>query len=278
MRTWSFRILRATFMAIVGWLLYQVLDHYGRAWLFVPIALLVLVLWLAEQARMRWARMKKERDWDRWESAVLDPAERPRAITEVKQALARSQRLGPRRRREQAHLSVILAELLDASGRPEEGARVLAKVDIAELPAAQAVVVRHTKVATYLSAGLIDDAEAALAIRAKESGEPDMDARLDLLGGMIAVERGDAARGIAIADEVEARLDDASIKAESRVLKAAALDARGDRAEAIATLRTLDDATLLSLELLGFPRVRKLAAEARAGAAEPRAAGGQPPR
>lgn len=269
MRTWGFRILRATFMAIVAWLLYQVLDHYDRAWLFFPIALSVFVLWIAEIARRRWTRMKKERDWDRWESAVLDPAARPRAITEVKQALARSQRLGPRLRQEQAHLSVVLAELLDASGRPEEGARVLAKVDVDALPPSQAVVVRHTKVASYLSAGLIDDADAALSVRAKESGEPDMDARLDLLGGMIAVERGDAAKGLAVAEEVEARLDDPSVKAEARVLKATALDARGDREDAIATLRTLDDATLLSLELLGFPRVRPLAAAARANDDQP---------
>ncbi|WP_053234890.1 hypothetical protein [Sandaracinus amylolyticus] len=264
MRTWGFRILRATFMAIVAWLLYQVLDHYDRAWLFVPIAIGVLALWLAEQARRAWTRKKKEADWDRWESAVVDASLRPRAIIEVKQALARSQRLGPRLRQEQAHLSVVLAELLDASGRPEEGARVLARVDLDALSPSQAVVVRHTKIASYLSAGMIDDAQAALAVRGKASDEPDMEARLDLLGGMIAVERGELDDALKIATDVEARLEDASVKAEARVLRAAALDARGDHEGAITTLRTLDDATLLSLEMLGFRRVRGLAAEARA--------------
>jgi len=263
MRTWGFRVLRATFLAVIAWVLYQVLDRADRAWWFIPIAFGVALLFAAEHARQRWRRRKNEADWDRWEAAVVDPAARPRAIIEVRQALARSLRFGDRLRREQAHLSVILAELLDASGRPEEGARALAKVDLDALTPSQAVVVRHTKVATYLSAGLWDDAEAALAVRAKDSGEPDMDARLDLLGGMIAIERGRPEEALSIAESVAAKLDDPSIRAETQVLRAAALDAKGERDEAVRALRTLDDATLASLETLGFARIRPVAAAAR---------------
>jgi hypothetical protein len=272
MRSWGFRILRATFLAILAWVLYHGLDHYGRAWLFVPIVGLVFLLWVAEQLRGMWLRRQRERDWDRWENAVIDPAERPRAIAEVRQALARSLRFGERLRQEQAHLSVVLAELLDAHGRPEESARVLAKVDIGALKPSQAVVVRHAKVVAYLSAGMLDDAEAALAVRSAESGEPDMDARLDLLGAMLAIERGDPEQALQTAAEVEARLpDDGSIQAEARVLRAAALDARGDRAGAVALLRALDAGTLRSLELLGPRRIRPIAVDAQAADAPERA-------
>lgn len=265
MRTWGLRILRATFMAVVAWFLYQVLDHYGYAYLFLPIVGTVFLLWFGEQARRIYTRRKKERDWDRWEAAIVDPEQRSGAIAEVRAALTRAQRLGPRLKQEQAHLSVILAELLDANGTPREGTRVLAKVDLESLSPAQAVAVRHAKVVTYLSAGMIDDAETALAVRARDSGEPDMDARLDLLGAMIAIERDDPARALEVADEVEQRLpDDESIRAEARVVRAAALDAQGEAERALDVMRTLDDATLDGLAKLGPERVRPLAAAARA--------------
>jgi outer membrane PBP1 activator LpoA protein len=262
---WLFRVLRASAVAVIAWLLYQVLAHYEREWLFVPIALVVFVLWLAEQARALYARRKKEADWDRWEGAVAGPpADRSLAIREVREALRRSVRFGPRLRQEQAHLSVILAELLDAAGQPGEATKVLARVDLDALTPSQAVVVRHARVVAYLSAGMIDDADVVLAVRAKDSGEPDMDARLDLLAGMIAIERGDPERALEIADEVDARLpDDASLHDESTVVRAAAYDARSDRARAIEAMRTLDAETLEALAQLGPARIRPLAAAAR---------------
>jgi tetratricopeptide (TPR) repeat protein len=264
LRTWLFRILRATFMAVVAWILYQVLDHYDHEWLFVPIVGGLLLLWAAEQARRIWVRRKREADWDRWERAVLVAEDRPRAIAEVRQALERSRRFGTRLRQEQAHLSVLLADLLDASGRAEEAVRVLAKVDLDALKPSQAVVVRHAKVVAYLSANLLDDAEAVLATRSKESGAPDMDARLDLLAGALAVERGRPEEALAIAEQVERRFPaDPALQAEVRVLRAVATDARGERDQALALLRTLDVSTLEHLEVLGPRRVRPLAADTR---------------
>jgi hypothetical protein len=267
MRTWGWRLARATFMGIVAWFLYQVLDHFDRAWLFLPIVGLVFFSWVAEQARRVYVRRRKEADWDRWEAAVGKPEARPAAIAEVRAALERSRRFGDRLRQEQAHLSVVLAELLEANGRAEEASRVLAKVDLDNLTPAQAVVVRHAKIVAYLSAGSLDDAEAALEVRAKDSGEPDMDARLDLLGAMIRIERGDAAKALETADEVEKRFEaDPGLRAEARVVRAAALDAKGHREDAIGVMKTLDAATLSSLEMLGPPRVKPLAADARKGA------------
>lgn len=255
-------------MAVVAWILYQVLDHFDEEWLFFPIVVLVFLLWVAEQGRRAWTLKKKEADWDRWEAAVADPAARPVAIREVRTALAKSERMGARLRQEQAHLSVILAELLDASGRPEEGARVLAKVDLDALTPSQAVVVRHARVVAYLSAGMLDDAEVSLKVRAEDSGEPDMDARLDLLEAMVAIERGDTARAGEIVGSVEERFrDDEYLRAECKVARAVVDDARGDREEAIAALRGLDAGTLESLAQLGPPRVRPLASAASATSA-----------
>jgi hypothetical protein len=270
LRRGLYRLLRATFMAILAWILFQVLHHYHREWLFVPIVGGLFAFWVGEQAWRLWLRKKKEADLDRWERAILVAAERPRAIAEVRRALDRSRRFGPRLRQEQAHLSVLLADLLDASGRAEEAVRVLARVDLDALKPSQAVVVRHAKVVAYLSAGLLDDAEAVLATRAHESGVPDMDARLDLLGGLLAIERGRPEDAMATADQVETRLPhDPAIRAEALVLRAVALDARGDRAGAMALLRALEPDTLEYLEVVGPRRVRPLAALARASTTRP---------
>ena len=272
MKAWTYRILRAAFMAVIAWVLYQVLDHFDQEWLFFPIVVGFFLLWVAEQGRRTWSRKKKEADWDRWEASVADPAARPNAIREVRAALAKSERFGTRLRQEQAHLSVILAELLDAGGRADEAVRVLAKVDLAALTPSQAVVVRHARVVAYLSANMLDDAEVALKVRAQDSGEPDMDARLDLLDAMVAVERGDTARAAGIVKDVEERFrDDPYLAAECRVARAVVDDAKGDRDGAVRALRELDATTLESLAQLGPPRVRPLAAAASATSGEAQA-------
>lgn len=264
MRTWGYRVVRAAFMAIVAGVLYEVLDRQGLVSWFLPIVGIVFLLWFAEQARRVWVRRKKVADWDRWEAAIFEPSARNHAIAEVQRALARSKRFGARLRQEQAHLSVILAELLDASGRAPEGIRVLAQIDLDALSPSRAVVVRHAKTVLYLSAGLLDEAETVLATRAPESGEPDMDARLDLLGGMIALERGNPEVALEVADAVEKRLpNDESLQAELRVLRAAGLDAKGEHDRALGILRTLDPDMLAVLAKLGPERVRPLAIAAQ---------------
>ncbi len=262
MKRWGFRIGRATFLAVLAWGLFRVLDGRGHGALFLPIVGVVFLLWVAEQLRGRHVRRKKERDWDRWEASVLDEEGRGTALAEVRAALARSLRFGPRLKQEQAHLSVILAELLDASDQSAEAARVLARVDLAALPPGQAVVVRHAKAVAYLEAGLLDDAEATLAVRDLESGVPDMDARLDLLGGLLEVERGRPERALEIVSKVEAKAADPAIKDECVVLRAIADDARGARDEATAGLRALDPDTLEVLRRVGPRRVRSLAQSA----------------
>ena len=260
-RAWLLRAARAAAVGLFAWILYQVLNHYELGWLFWPIAGAVFAFWLWETLRRRHTRRKNIEAWDRWDAAVLDPAARPGAIQEVRQRLAASQRLGPRLRKEQAHLSVVLAELLDASGKPEEAIRVLAKVNLDMLEPGQAAIVRHARVVAYLSAGLLDDAEVAIEARRGASGEPDIDARLDLLGAMIAVERGDLARAATKAADVEDdwKDEDEGLVVEARLVKAAAADAGGQREEALTHLEEISAETLEALVQVGAPRIRALA-------------------
>jgi hypothetical protein len=255
---WLLRLGRVVAVAVSAFLLYYTLDYFGQAWAIWPIAILLAALYVGELILQQRRRSKREEDWDRWERAVGDEAARAGAIREVREQLQKARRLGPRLKLDVAHLSVILAELLDASGRPLEGARVLSQVAAEELDKTQAAVVRHAKVVCYLSAGDLENAENALAIRERESGAEDVDARLDLLGFMIAIEKGDAEGALAGAKKYEGT-SDPDVAIESVVVQAAAEDALGRRDAAIALLDRIERSTLESLALLGQPRIRPLA-------------------
>lgn len=258
--------MRVLAVAIFATLLYFGLDAFGYAWAMVPIATLILLIWLAETARMRWQARKREESWDRWEAAVnAEESVRDQAIAEVREALEKSRRLGPRLRLEQAHLSVILAELLDAAGRPAEGSRVLTRVKIDELEPGQAAVVRHAKAVAYLAAGDVENADLTLRVRGSRSPEADVEARLDFLVLMVAIEKGEAQRALDEAAGIaKAHPQDPTLADDARVVEAAALDALGKRDEAIAKLRPLGKETLTALARLGQPRVRPLAKDALA--------------
>jgi hypothetical protein len=86
MKRWGFRIGRATFLAVLAWGLFRVLDGRGHGALFLPIVGVVFLSWVAEQLRGRHVRRKKERDWDSWEAAVLDEEGRARPNGKVKSA------------------------------------------------------------------------------------------------------------------------------------------------------------------------------------------------
>lgn len=258
MNPWLLRLGRVVAVGVSAFLLYYTLDYFGQAWAIWPIAILLAVLYFGEMFLQARRRQKREEDWDRWERAVSDSQARPGAIREVREQLQTTRRLGPRLKLDVAHLSVILAELLDASGKPLEGARVLAQVNIEELDKTQAAVVRHAKVVCYLSAGDVENAENALAIRDRQTGADDVDARLDLLGFMIEIEKGNAEAALEGAKKYEGT-SDADVAIESLVVQAAAHDALGRHDEALALLDRIEKTTLESLALLGQPRVRPLA-------------------
>ncbi len=261
-------VLRIVFVAGVAFLLYHALAHFGYGWAMIPIALLAVVLWAAESWRMGRQRQAREASWDRWEAAVLDETARPAAIQEAREALRSSNRLGPRLKIEQAHLSVILAELLDASGRADEACEVLARVKVDELDDARRGVVRHAKAVAQISAGRFDEAEATVRAH-RPPTEPDVDARIELLARMLKLERGEAESALEGLDGILAKVpgDETGLADDVLVVRAACLDALGKKSEAHAEIRKLDAAVLASLAKLGAPRVRSLARDAIGDAA-----------
>jgi hypothetical protein len=261
-RAWLIRAGRIALVGALAWLAYYVLSYFGISWVLWVLLGLGVTAFVVESLLRRSRRRKREEAWARWEAATVDDEARPAAIAEIRERLKASRRLGTRTRLEQAHLSVMLAELLDASGVPAEGARVLAQVPVDELDAAQAAVVRHAKVVCYLSAGDLEGADLALSVRDDETSATDVDARLDLLGLFLAIEKGDPERALREAAAVAKKAGDEEVELEAKVVEAAALDALGRREEALTKLRTIDEPTLRGLERLGAPRVRPLAAAA----------------
>lgn len=255
--------VRIVVVAAIAWVLYHVLAHFGYGWAMVPVGIVVALLWALETWRMGKRRKEREASWDRWEAAVLDDASRPSAIQEVREELRKAFRLGSRLRIDQAHLSVILAELLDASGRAEEACEVLARVKLDELDDARRGVVRHAKAVAQISAGRHEEAEATLRAH-KPPTEPDLDARFELLGRMLRIERGEAEAALEGLDGVLAKVpgDETGLADDVLVVRAACLEALGREGEAIDEMRKLEPAVLASLVKVGAPRVRALAARA----------------
>lgn len=255
-------VLRIVFVAGVAFLLYHALAYFGYGWAMIPIALVAVGLYAAESWRMGRQRREREASWDRWEAAVMDEDARPTAIQEAREALRRSFRLGPRLKIEQAHLSVILAELLDASGRPEEACDVLSRVKVDELDDARRGVVRHAKAVAQISAGRFEEAEATVRAH-RPPTEPDVDARIELLSRMLKLERGEAKQALEGLDGILAKVpdDETGLADDVLVVRAACLAELGKKDEAHAELRKLDPAVLAGLAKLGAPRVRALARE-----------------
>jgi len=256
-------VLRIVFVGVAAWLLYHALAYFGYGWAMIPIAAVAVLLWAAESWRMGKQRKARMAAWDRWEAAVLDDEARPQAIQEVREELRKAYRLGPRLKVDQAHLSVILAELLDANGRAEEACEVLARVKVDELDDARRGVVRHAKAVAQISAGRFDEADATLRAH-RPPTEPDVDARMELLRRMLRLEKGEAQEALEGLDGVLAKVpdDETGLGDDVLVVRAACLAALGKKDEALAELRKLDAAVLASLAKLGAPRVRELAKEA----------------
>ncbi|MCA9580632.1 MAG: hypothetical protein KC416_02485, partial [Myxococcales bacterium] len=106
-----------------------------------------------------------------------------------------------------------------------------------------------------------DEGEAALLeLSEQRTGDEDLDLRLELLRGAALVQTGDAEGGLATATRVRRRAGArAELVVEARVLRAMALDAVGDRAEALEVVRSLGKPMLRVLLGMGLPRAKALA-------------------
>jgi len=256
-------VLRIFFVGVAAWLLYHALAHFGYGWAMIPIAAVAVLLWAAESYRMGNQRKAREAAWDRWEAAVMDDEARPKAVQEVREELRKAYRLGPRLKVDQAHLSVILAELLDANGRADEACEVLARVKVDELDDARRGVVRHAKAVAQISAGRFEEAEATLRAH-RPPTEPDVDARMELLRRMLRLEKGEAKEALEGLDGVLAKVpdDEKGLGDDVPVVRTGCRAARGKEDAAAAGRRKPGAAVRRTRAKLGAPRVRELAKEA----------------
>jgi hypothetical protein len=230
----------------------------GLPWLGWTVAagLLSVLLGVSLVQRLRRAHAGRE---TRWETALYAPDERPRAIQQLRRALRRLEPVKPRTRSEHTRLSLLLADLLDASGACAEASAVVASIPLSTLTPLEAGLVRHTHAVTRLRAADADGALAVLDGR-EASGDVELDQRLSLLETYARLELGDPARALSFASELEGtRGIDDSVALEARVVRAAALDALGRREEALVALAALGRDSLVPLADLGQPRVRTLA-------------------
>lgn len=256
-----FRILLVALLAS-GALVWA--EARGQPRLGWAVAAALFALLLAFDLRRRFARSRRTRE-ARWEAALFAPEKRERAIAQLRRAVARLDPERPSTRSEHTRLSLLLCDLLDASGDYEAARAVVDPIAIDALSPIDAALVRHTRAVTHLRASDTDGALDALRGRV-QSGDIELDQRLSLLEVYARMERGEPEPALVFASELEGmRGIDDSVALEARVVRAAALDALGRREEALVALAALGRTALEPLSDLGQPRVRALAAQVLAG-------------
>jgi hypothetical protein len=254
------RFLRIALVAVLAWLGFRWLEPRGLGGVGLGVAGAVAIAWIFWRAmRIRRQRARDARA-DQWAEALMSPPERPAAIAQLREELAA---LDPKKDAAQhARLTLVLAELLEADGAPADALAALARVSPAELSDTLGAVVCHARAVSHLSAG--DPAKAADALDGigGPTGDRAIDTRVRLMRGLIAAERGDGEEAQEVAELCrEEAGGDADVALEARVLKAVALDALGDRADARKVMHAISEDMLEVLRVLGLPRVRGLAAE-----------------
>jgi hypothetical protein len=268
MRTSLPRVLRIVIVAAAAWLAYVVLDSVGLGWLFLPIGLLLTLAVALIRYRLARRRTSSSAREERWMVAALDEERRPKAIVEASEALSSLGPVSERNRAEHAHLTVAYAELLDADGQEDLADEVLAKVAIEELPLLERSYVCHAMAAHALRMGNVEQAMEALERAPVRCGVAALDLRLELIRAAIELEQdvANASRALEASMHVrrQARGDEGLVM-EARVLRAMAMDASGNRSDAVDILRSLGPGVIAMLQCLGQPRLRSLAEEAARG-------------
>lgn len=256
-----FRFVRLVLIALAVWGGYAALEPYGLAWAVLPGALALI----AAYALWRWLGLRRTRREqareERWSQALIEPAERAEVLSELRAARAAQSD-------SEAHLrySLLLADLLDVSGEGAEARALLEEIDVGALDPIEGAMVRHARASLELRAGAAAAARALLEPRAPRCGSSGLDMRLELLDALVDCEQGhaEAAREAALGVQRAAGSDEGLIL-EARIVRAAALDACGEREEALAAIRALGPEVLPALEALGSPRLRALAAATKKG-------------
>ncbi len=260
MRIVGLRFMRVLTVGVLAYLSMVGANALGLPWLGWTLAGLLFVgygaLTLVEMQKR--AGLRREA---RWEQAIYDGTHRRQCIEEVRAARAKIDPARVRRRPEFARLSVLLAELLDAEGDYVAARAIIDEVPLSGLSKLDAGLVRHTRAVIQLRAG---DPVAALGALDKrdDTGDLELDQRLELLEAYAQIENGDPRSGLSRAEAMSQRQQvDESVLTEARVVRAAALDVLGRREEALVVLAALGRESLQPLSHLGQPRVRALASQ-----------------
>lgn len=258
------RVIRVIVVALAAWAGFMLLEPYGLGWVVLPVALALTLL--VAFGRWWWRRRQggtAHRE-AAWAEAMVEPARRPKAIAEIRKAVSALEPVTDTTRGEHARLTVLLAQILDADGKNAEGRALVDALELGALGAVDAAVVRHGRAVLALRGADPKGALEALTPRPRKTGEPELDLRLDLLEASARLELGEASAALETATRVRrAAGGDEELMVEARVVRAAALDALGQRDEAVQVVRSLGAETIAMLEKLGQPRVRALAQAAR---------------
>lgn len=262
-KAWLLRLLRLLMVALAAWLAFRWLEPQGLGWVVPVVAAVGVALWIGLRAVLVRRARARDAQADRWAEALLVPDQRPAAVRELQAERARvDPERNPKHAEAHARLTLVLAELLEAEGRPEAALDALAEVALAGLSDALRAVVLHARAISHLSAGDPEAAAASLDAIGGPCGSREVDLRVRLARGLVHVERGERERALTVADEVRQESgEDRHLLLEARVLKAVAL-ADTDREAALKAMAAIDDEMLEVLVVLGLPRVRALADEA----------------
>jgi len=247
-------------LGLAGWVLHFFLAPRGLEWVVWLLGGLIAAFFALELVLRARRRSADAGDLTRWSSAQSDPSARREAIRQLRSRIDRARRFGPRLALEHARLATVLAELLEADGRPEQAIATLAKVPVDSLDAVQSAVVRHARAQAYLAAGDVDGAENALAIAPARTGEDVLDASLALARAWVALARSridEAERsGRAIAEAAE---EGDELHDEALAILAACAVTRGRKDEGRATWARIDAEGRARLERLGPALLREIA-------------------
>ena len=261
-KAWLLRLFRLLMVALAAWLAFRWLEPQGLGWVVLAVAGLAVALWIGFRAVLVRRARAEEAQADRWAEALLVPEQRPAAVRELQAERALRDPKNPKHAEAHARLTLVLAELLEAEGKPDAALDALGEVALAGLSDALRAVVLHARAISHLSAGDPEAAGASLDAIGGPCGTRDVDLRVRLARGLVHVERGEREDALIVADEVRQESgDDRHLLLEARVLKAVAL-AEGDREAGLKTMAGIDDEMLEVLVVLGLPRVRRLADEA----------------
>lgn len=255
------RLVLVALLAFLAWAAYAYLDPRGYGWVAAAAIGLIALAWFG----LRWRRVRRARardaSADRWAEALMDPPRRPAATRELREEREKLDTNKGKEASRHARLTLVLAELLEANGKAKEAVEVLDEVNDEELEEVLGAIVRHARAVSHLSAGDPKAAAAALDALPGPCGDPNVDIRIRLMRGLIAAESGDTDEALEIArfarEEVRGEAD---LELEARVLEAVALDASGQREDALTVMARVGDDMLDVLLVLGLPRVKRLAA------------------